>query len=113
PTTSSFQLRARTTATPSPRAAPPPATGETVARIRTSMARRIGKRDVLWLSMLSGAFVVLAVQLFLGSTNGFDRPHRGLFARLLEAPGIVLGWGGVALCVVAIPYALVSWTRGR
>ena len=77
------------------------------------MARRIGKRDVLWLSLLSGAFVLLAVQVFLGSTSGFGRPHAGLFARLLEAPGIVLGWGGVALCVVAIPYALVSWTRGR
>ena len=76
------------------------------------MERRIGRRDLTWLGLLCGAFILLTVQVPFG-LNGFDRPKPGLFWRLLEAPGIALGWGGVGLLVVAIPYALVTWLRGR
>ena len=80
--------------------------------IDSRMARRIGRRDLVWLGLLCGAFILLTVQVPFG-LGGFDRPKPGLFWRLLEAPGIALGWGGVALLVVAIPYALVTWLRGR
>ena len=32
---------------------------------------------------------------------------------LLAAPGLALGWGGVALLFVAIPDALLTWRHGR
>src|SRR5262245_21211410 len=76
------------------------------------MAPRIGRRDVVWLGLLSGAFVLLAVNVLFG-TRGFDKPNAGLVWRLVEAPGIALGWGGVALLVVTLPYALLAWVRGK
>ena len=76
------------------------------------MQRRLGRRDFLLLTVVSIALIVLAIQLPFG-TRGFDRPQQGAHWRLLEAPGRALGWGGVALLVIAIPYALVAWLKGR
>jgi hypothetical protein len=49
------------------------------------MARRIGRRDLIWLGLLCGAFILLTVQVPFG-LGGFDRPRSGLFWRLLQAP---------------------------
>lgn len=76
------------------------------------MQRRLGRRDYLLLTVVCLALVVLAVQLPFG-TRGFDRPQQGGHWRVLEAPGRLLGWGGVALLIVALPYALVAWLKGR
>src|SRR5262245_15604327 len=76
------------------------------------MPRRLVRRDVLWLSVLVALFVLLAVQLPFGA-RGFDKPTPSPLMRLLEAPGIALGWGGAALAVVALAYAVVTWVRGQ
>ena len=76
------------------------------------MVRRLGRRDLLWVALISGAFALLTVQVVIGM-RGYDRPPPGVLWRVLGAPGISLGWGGVALLLVAIPYALLAWMRGR
>src|SRR5688572_30058987 len=76
------------------------------------MARRLGKRDALWLSLIGGALVLLAVQVAYAG-RGFDRPLPGLLGRLAGSPGHALGWGGVVLCAIALPYAFLAWTQGK
>jgi len=76
------------------------------------MQRRLGRRDYLLLTAVCLALILLAIQLPFG-TRGFDRPQQGAHWKLLEAPGRALGWGGIALLVIAIPYALVAWLKGR
>ena len=91
--------------------APAPA-GYSVATIPTPCQRRLGRRDYLLLSVVCLALIVLAIQLPFG-TRGFDRPQQGAHWRALEAPGRLLGWGGVAVLLIGIPYALVAWLKGR
>ncbi len=76
------------------------------------MPRRLVRRDLVWLALISGILVLLAVQVPFAA-RGFDRPSASPVMRLLEAPGLALGWGGVALVLVAAAYALVTWTRGK
>lgn len=76
-------------------------------------SKRLASRDVLWIGVISGLCGLLCVAVALGLTKGFDRPSVGIAWRLVAAPGIALGWGGVALVLVAIPYALLTWMRGR
>lgn len=76
------------------------------------MPRRLTQRDYLLLSLVTVAFVLLAVELPFGA-RGFDHPQSGSHWKVLEAPGHALGWGGVAILVLVIPYALVAWLKGR
>ncbi len=76
------------------------------------MPRRLTQRDYLLLSLVTVALVLLAIQLPFG-TRGFDRPQAGAHWKVLEAPGHALGWGGIAILVLVIPYALVAWLKGR
>ena len=76
------------------------------------MPRRLSQRDYLLLSLVTVALVLLALQLPYG-TRGFDHPQNGAHWKVLEAPGHALGWGGVAILVLVIPYALVAWLKGR
>ncbi|HVG93577.1 MAG TPA: hypothetical protein VND21_03960, partial [Planctomycetota bacterium] len=76
------------------------------------MSRRLGSRDVLWLALVVGAVALLLVNVVFG-VRGFDRPRAAPAWRVLEAPGTVLGWGGVALIALAIPYAVLTWLRGK
>ncbi len=75
------------------------------------MARRLGQRDITYLSVLAGLFLLLAVLVLYGS-QGYDRPFSNVFLKLLGIPGTSLGWGSVVLVLLAIPYALLAWLRG-
>ncbi len=75
------------------------------------MARRLGQRDITWLSVLAGLFLLLAVLVLYGA-QGYDHPFSNLFLRILGIPGTSLGWGSVALVLLGIPYALLAWLRG-
>jgi|GEM_PF-3661850 len=75
------------------------------------MARRLGQRDITYLSVLAGLFLLLAVLVLYGS-QGYDRPFSNVFLKILGIPGTSLGWGSVALVLLAIPYALLAWLRG-
>jgi hypothetical protein len=58
----------------------------------------------------AGILALLAVQIFHGLA-GFDRPHGGLLS-LLESPGTLLGWGGIAILLAPLAWTLWGW-RGR
>ncbi len=75
------------------------------------MARRLGQRDITWLSVLAGLFLLLAVLVLYGA-QGYDHPFSNVFLKILGIPGTSLGWGSVALVLLAIPYALLAWLRG-
>ena len=75
------------------------------------MARRLGQRDITYLSVLAGLFLLLAVLVLYGS-QGYDHPFSNVFLKILGIPGTSLGWGSVALVLLAIPYALLAWLRG-
>lgn len=77
------------------------------------MTQRRGTRDVVWIGLLAGLFALLCINVAVGIREGFARPPGGVLLVLLSAPGLALGWGGVALLFVAIPYALLTWRHGR
>ncbi len=65
-----------------------------------------------WTALLVPALLVvlLGLQIALG-IRGFDRPHLGTLG-LLEAPGTLLGWGGVLVLLVLFGWLLLGyWGR--
>jgi hypothetical protein len=76
------------------------------------MTRRVS-RDVVWLAAISGLFALLCINVVVGVTKGFDRAGSNPLVVLLASPGIAFGWGGVALVLLAVPYALLTWRQGK
>src|SRR5262245_19405359 len=74
---------------------------------------KIERKDLPSIALLAGLSALLCFDVAVGVGKGFDRIGGNVLVRLLGAPGIALGWGGVALLLVAIPFALLGWIRGR
>src|SRR5262245_7535168 len=74
--------------------------------------KSIEKRDLPSIAAVTGLCGPLCFNVAAGLTKGFDHAG-GLLVRALAAPGVALGWGGVLLLLVAIPYALLAWIRGH